>query len=97
MWNQDHLPDRNLSVDPELTPAQIIALNSLNRALAKCRAAHLVLCGMDDTLLAYNGYKFDELNEQLPDAYEVQLALDQGGSPDAKVHAAGVYLESGGW
>jgi len=97
MWNPDHVPDRDLAVDPELTAAQISALASLNRALAKCRAAHLILCGMDNSLLAYNGYKFDELDSHLPSAYDVQLALDQGGAPDAKVHAEGVYRESGGW
>jgi hypothetical protein len=97
MYSNGGLPNRDLHVDPKLTPGQVAALASLNRALAKCREAHLVLVGMENSLLAYNGHKFDKLRPELQDIYDIQLALGQGGDPEAKVQAADVYLESGGW
>ena len=79
----------------KLTPAQLRAVNELNVALDTARKAKLVLCGMESTLLAYNGKAFDELNASgdYDSAYEIQIELGQG----IRLDADGVYRDSGGW
>jgi hypothetical protein len=80
-----------------LTPGQKKALVALNRALSECRRARLVLCGMDDNLMAYNGTEYFRLRDigapKFPSSFEIQEEMGKG----TQTAARGVYLESGGW
>jgi hypothetical protein len=69
----------------ELTPSQERAVEALNQALTQARRAHLVICGMENRLLVYNGTSFDHLDAtgKFESAYEIQRELGQGIALDA--------------
>jgi hypothetical protein len=77
----------------ELTVTQERAVAALNQALAQARRAHLVICGMDGDLLAYNGGLFAalEASGSFASAYDTQRELNFG----TALKARGVYRESG--
>jgi len=77
----------------DFSPTQQAAINSLNRALSKAKSAGLALCGMDNSLLAYDGQDLDDAYDQTGDLYAAQLACGQG----MPLSAGGVYRDSGGW
>ena len=79
----------------KLTPAQERAVEALNLALRAARRAHLVLCGMENHLLAYNGTAFAKLEAsgKFPSAYDIQVQLGQGRNLEDR----DVYRESGSW
>jgi hypothetical protein len=73
---------------------QEIALERLERALARCAEVGIAICGMDSTLYAYPAKEFDRLHDDGMSSYDVQRALE---ADSETIIDGGAYRDSGGW
>lgn len=85
------VPDLDESDDDGLTRAQLRAVAALERALGRCAAAGVAICGMDRDLIAYDA---ERLRAASDDVHEAQRML---AGESVLVEDHGAYRESGGW